>query len=173
MRASRSYPAVLTAIFAIALGLSESASAVGSITSFVASPSVVCTVEMIDGELGIMALLRGKPGWTSSRKATEGGQSYAAGRDGFTAHLSYGDVFVNLTVDRAAHTVRIGTAPAVAFPEGSNALLLDSVDQPGGPLLTKALRIDATGLTISPADPRFADLPSILERSAELVSFLQ
>jgi hypothetical protein len=141
-----------------------------SVSTFTASPSVVCTLEVANGELTMMVLWRGKPGWSWSTTPSGVPQvSYQMGNDGFTVHLNYGAVSLTAAVDRLTHRVQIGQT-MLTFPEGSNVVMLDGVGQADGPRLINALRFDPSGVSL---DPRALDLPSVLARSPEVVSFLQ
>jgi hypothetical protein len=158
--------ALLTAIGEA--GLSQTASV--RMTSLPVSPTVVATIATRGGELVLLALWRGGPRWHSG----SGARSVRGGGDQtgkITTTLVFGDTHLDLAFDASAHTAVVQGRTATV-PPGTNVLLVDSVDGPGGGKLTKALSIDPAGVDV---DPRLGleGLVPVLSRSQEIVAFLQ
>ena len=161
------------------------------------SPSVMATVMAVEaergkGELELLVLWRGSPGWFWRADGRGGGGSSSGGGGVLspsrgevrTEWLSQGGVNLNLRFEPVSRRLWILDQPVTL--NDANVVLVDSVDAPAGPRVVATVRIDPTydAATDQPpgmlaARPRGAPplqgVPpqTFIRRSPELVAFLQ
>ena len=168
-----------------------------SSTSVPVSPSVMATVMTVEaeqgkGELELLVLWRGSPGWFWRADGRGGGGSSSGGGGVLspgggqtrTEWLSHGGVNLNLRFEPVSRQLWILDQPVTL--NDANVVLVDGVDEPTGPRVVATVRIapgyDAATdqppalLAVRPpgAPPPQRVLPqTFIRRSPELVAFLQ
>ena len=168
-----------------------------SSTSMPVSPSVMATVMTVGGEPGkgeleLLVLWRGRPGWfwrTDGRggggsSSGGGGTLGASGGQVRTEWLSHGGVNLNLRFEPGSRRLWILDQPVTL--NDANVVLVDDVDEPTGPRVVATVRIDPAydaatdqppGLAAArpPGAPPLQGVPpqTFIRRSPELVAFLQ
>jgi hypothetical protein len=117
-------------------------------------------------KLELLVVWRGQPGWYmrgGSRTSSGGGSGSS-----FQSTSRYGDVELQLGLDSAAHTADIqGKRVALG---GSNVILVDNIDIPGGAKVVGLRRVDTDVALLNSGYP---DIDAVLIRSAAVVSFLR
>lgn len=168
-----------------------------SSTSAPVSPSVMATMMTVGGEPGkgeldLLVLWRGSPGWFW-RADGRGGQGSSSGGGGMlgrsgsevrTEWLSHGGVNLNLRFEPASRRLWILDQPVTL--DDANVVLVDGVDEPTGPRVVATVRIapayDAAtdqppGMLSArpPGAPPLQGVPpqTFIRRSPELVAFLR
>ena len=138
-----------------ALAFSQSVPGLGGTTgSLPVSPSVMATImSSVDadgnGTLDLLVLWRGSAGWFKGDGGSASGGGGTAGGGGTgsasrpevrTAWLSQGGVSLSVRFEPSTRKVWIQNQEMDL--NESNVVLVDQVDQSGGPLVLRALRID-------------------------------
>lgn len=167
-----------------------------SSTSAPVSPSVMATVMTVEaergrGELELLVLWRGSPGWFwradgrgGGGSSSGGGTIGASGVQVRTEWLSHGGVSLNLRFEPASRRLWILDQPVTL--NDANVVLIDGVDEPTGPRVVGTVRIEPTydaatdqppGLAAArpPGAPPLQGVPpqTFIRRSPELVAFLR
>jgi hypothetical protein len=137
------------------------------------SPAVVatwiCHYERSDfGELDLLVLWRGTPGWFM--RGGSGGSSGQSGggrggRPPVVQHLFFGDLALDLQFDPQAHTAQIQDREISL--KDANVILVDAVDSAEG-LKVAGTRWIEPYLSESPVR-----IETLLQRSPELITFLR
>ncbi len=154
----------------------------GTSSSLPVSPSVMatimCRIEQDGrGELELLLLWRGRPGWmrsgdgnTGGASASGGGGSLGSGRGApltRTAWFSQGGVSFQIRFEPQAGRLWIQDREVAL--NGGNAVLVDDVDSANGPQVVRTLRVDPAFVP-----SRAPTLPQeFIRRSPELVEFLR
>ena len=185
-------------MFVAALAFAQGASAISSTSaSLPLSPSVVATtMTAVDSEgkgtLELLVLWRGRPGWfrsesggsASGASGSGSGRGGSGGPDVRSAWLSEGGVSLSVRYEPSSRKVWIHDQE-IDLNE-SNVVLVDDVDQSGGPRVVGALRVDPSYRArrlLQPQDVN-ADAPFdpspvgvvpqiFVRRSPELIEYLR
>ena len=173
-------------------GLGGSSSTTGPV-----SPSVMATSMCVmngegQGTLELLVLWRGSPAWfwRDRDKGSSGGSSGGGGMRGSgaaevrTQWISQGAVNLNLRFEPASR--RLWILDQEIPLHDANVVLVDGVDEPGGPRVVGTVRIDPAfdsatdlppGMPTGPPGPRpraqGVPTQTFIRRSPELVEFLQ
>src|SRR5947209_1235797 len=118
----------VTAALAAALTISPFAAQSGS-SSRIVSATVVATSVTRNGELTLLVLWRGSPGWFARGERGNGaGETISAGRSGESSWhwISYGGLTFAIELDFDAHTVRVLNRNISLID--TNVVLVDHVD---------------------------------------------
>ena len=135
------------------------------------SPAVVATLftshgQAGDGELEVLVLWRGSPGWflEGGRDESSGSRTGGSGET-WDHHFFFGDFTLNLQFNRQTRTARVQDIEVSL--QDANVILVDQVDS------RDALTVVGTRWI----DPQVGDPPvrdvQVLGRSSELVDFLR
>ena len=184
-----------------ALAFSQSAPGLGGTTgSLPVSPSVMATImSSVDadgnGTLDLLVLWRGSAGWFKGDGGSASGGGGTAGGGGTgsasrpevrTAWLSQGGVSLSVRLEPSTRKVWIQNQEMDL--NESNVVLVDQVDQSGGPLVLRALRINPSYRAVMELPPqgvermrgfsgaqRPAPVPpqTFIRRSPELFEYLR
>jgi hypothetical protein len=165
-----------------------------SSTSGPVSPSVIATAMCVTTERGVgtlelLVLWRGSPGWfwRDQGKGGSGSSSSGGGIGGpgapmmRTEWISQGGVTLNLRFDPTSG--RLWILDQEIPLNGANVVLVDGVDEPGGPRVAGTVHIEPSFDSLTDMPPRMS-LPAgyrpdsvpaqtFILRSPELVSFLR
>jgi len=121
--------------------------------------SVLGTFLMRNGEMELVVLWRGSPGWhIKSKQLRSSGNTNT-----YRLSIGYDDITLILAFDRARRTATINEVE-VAVPRPRNVIMVDGIG--GDKLVQKTAAVD---LSIS-GNP---DVASLLSRSPEVVAFLR
>jgi hypothetical protein len=140
-----------------------------SIMTVHASPSVESTFAVSGQRLILLALWRGNPGWTMTKR-TQGPQTMGGSNDGSVAvTLNRGGRELSLSFDPQGSLVVLQGKPQ-KVPAGTNVVFIDKVDSTGGPKIVKTLALEPGTENV---DPRRGSVASLFKRSPEVLSFLR
>jgi hypothetical protein len=127
------------------------------------SSSVLATILTKNQNVELLVLWRGSPGWFGG---THQEDNYSEGSGVFSAALEYGGVSVGLSYNSTDHEVNV-QGRKIQLPRDSNVVLVDGIDQPGGPTSVETSSINGHFET---GNPELADL---FRTSPSAVAFLQ
>lgn len=149
-------------------------SSLTSSSSRPASGTVVSTVVVRNGELALLVLWRGTPGWyyASAKGSSGGGGGSQGGRETGFEQMSYGGRSFLIEFDYTARTAKL-LGQEISLAE-TNVVLVDDVDGARGARIVDRRRIDP----VMPAPIRQVTLdgdPLIIaiRRDPALVAFIQ
>jgi hypothetical protein len=142
------------------------------------SATVVSTYVVRNGDLALLVLWRGSPGWFSrgggGHSSSGGGGGGTPGREVGSFTLTYGGRTFSIDFDYTAGVARLlGQEILLA---GTNVVLVDDVDRQTGARVVGRLRVDPTLSGAAVSRPRTVDDdPAIIavRRSPEAATFLQ
>ncbi|HEY3885938.1 MAG TPA: hypothetical protein VGL62_12055 [Vicinamibacterales bacterium] len=161
---------MLSTIFAVlTLAMTAPQPEVSGIVTLYVSPSVVATIITAGGDLQMLVLWRGTPGWRTAARAPH--QESGGGSGGGSVHVNliYGSVSLDLSFSPSTNVVRLRDTPT-HVPDGTNVLFVDDVDGRNGPTLVRTMAFDVGGANI---DPRRGSIAPLLSRSPDVVAYLR
>ena len=140
------------------------------------SATVISTYVVRDGELALLVLWRGSPGWYSreSSNRSSGGGGGSAGREVGSFSLTYGGRTLSIDFN---YTARLAKLLEQEIPlADTNVVLVDDVDGPSGAHIVGRFFVDpklpgtnSSGLRTIEDDPAI----TATRRAREAVAFLQ
>lgn len=177
MAISSLYSTPLVTLLAVTLPALEQPEQTTSTGSRVVSPSVVATTIARIGDrrttqLELIVLWRGSPGWFLG--AADGSSTWQRNETGSRTvdqavvhRVSFGSRPLVVTFFRDRHAVRIGDGELAPLPDGANAVLVDNVDSPDGPVIVNTVRLESNTIAFP------ARIEPLLGASPDLMSFLR
>jgi len=136
------------------------------------SGTVVGTSVVRNGELSLLVLWRGTPGWFDGSDKSGGGGGSSNGREFGHEWLTFGNRTLSIEFDYSARLAKL-LGEDVSLVD-TNVVLVDDVDRPGGPRIVARRRVDPSMPTIG--GPRTtANDPAVIaiRRDPEAMTFLQ
>jgi hypothetical protein len=140
------------------------------------SATVIGTFVARDGQLALLVLWRGSPGWYSggSCNSSSAGGGASAGREVGSFSLTYGGRSFSIDFNYTARLARL-LEQEISLAD-TNVVLVDDVDRPSGAHIVGRLRVDpklpepdSSGLRTIEDDPAI----TAIRRSPEAGAFLQ
>jgi hypothetical protein len=140
------------------------------------SATVIGTYVARDGELVLLVLWRGSPGWPSrgGSNSSGGGGGGSAGREVGSFWMTYGDRTFSIDVDYTARSARL-LEQEISLAD-TNVVLVDDVDGPSGAHIVGRLWVDPKLPKMDSSSPRTIDndpATTAIRRAPEAGAFLQ
>lgn len=162
----------------------------GPVSPSVLATDMCVTTERGVGALELLILWRGSPGWywRDREKGSAGGSSSGGGMSGTdgsqmrTQWISQGGVQLSVRFDPASR--RLWILDREIALNDANVVLVDGVDEPAGPRVVGAIRIEPSFDSSTDLPPRMPSPPpgykpdsvptqTFIRRSPELIAFLR